>query len=529
MDLVQDSAGATGLGDAGKRVMEQYGLETEIKKQEKVQAGAGKAAQAKLMETYGGVLSKPYEEFKPSQESLGGFAALGSLLMVAGAMMGGKSRLSGIGAMNNIAGMMKGYQEGRKDLYEQERKQFEENMKTFEKNRGLIKEAFDRALKLAPTNLKAANDILRRDLQALGANVPAEMVAKSGAVQAAGSYGTFHGNTNQTLKSLQDRLGYLKATGEAEKADYEAKKRAKELEKQPSVGSPIKIQVGGQVVYADRSGKPLKDEEGNLIPAAETTKEAVHQPYVDSEGFFRDPKTNKRVVDPDTGQAIKAGGARGSRWIASQDDDGKPIYRDSITKEPIVDEDGKIVRPAAKAEKGLTPSAAERKTYIDHQNMISDIDYLSEKLSDPAFAKKIDQYRVLSYLGDDQNKLLTQLLSSQIPEDVKEFTIRANILRNAYYLAISGKAVTGGEAQRNYGVVPQPGDSASPLKIKLNTMKGYLKDSSDTYENMYPDLKSISKSQSAPKKSAEDRFDELTAQGMSDDDAYETMRKEGYK
>ena len=222
MDIVQDSASSAGLGDAGKRVMEQYELESEIKKREKGQAGAGKAAQAKLMETYGGVLSKPYEEFKPSQESMGGFAALGSLLMVAGAMMGGKGRLAGIGAMNNIAGMMKGYQQGRKDLYEQERSQFEQNMKTFEKNRGMINEAFYRALKIAPTNLKLSNDMLRRDLQALGASVPAEMVGKSGAVQAAGSYGTFHGNTNQTLDQLKSQLGRMKAEQLAKEADVKA-------------------------------------------------------------------------------------------------------------------------------------------------------------------------------------------------------------------------------------------------------------------------------------------------------------------
>ena len=239
MDIVQDSASSAGLGDAGKRVMEQYDLESQIKKQEKAQAGAGKAAQAKLMETYGGVLSKPYEEFKPSQESMGGFAALGSLLMVAGAMMGGKGRLAGIGAMNNIAGMMKGYQQGRKDLYEQERSQFEQNMKTFEKNRGMIKEAFDRALKIAPTNLKLANDMLRRDLQGLGASVPAEMVGKSGAVQAAGSYGTFHGNTNSTLDQLRQQLARSKAMSAAEEADIKAKKTAKELEKTEAV-KPMK-------------------------------------------------------------------------------------------------------------------------------------------------------------------------------------------------------------------------------------------------------------------------------------------------
>lgn len=275
MDLVQDSASAAGLGDAGKRVMEQYELESEIKKREKATAGAGKAAQAKLMETYGGVLSKPYEEFKPSQESLGGFAALGSLLMVAGAMMGGKGRLSGIGAMNNIAGMMKGYQQGRKDLYEQERQQFEQNMKTFEKNRGMIKEAFDRALKIAPTNLKLANDMLRRDLQALGATVPAEMVGKSGAVQAAGSYQTFSQNTDKTLEQLRAQLSRSKALTQAEEADIKAKKTARELA--GTVGTPKMYTwkedgVEKKQLLTDAEAIKKRDTQGVTDLAVEKTK-----------------------------------------------------------------------------------------------------------------------------------------------------------------------------------------------------------------------------------------------------------------
>ena len=224
--IVQDGASSVGLGDAGKRVMEQYGLEKEISKAEKAQSASKKAGEAQIMSQYGSVLSKPYEEFKPSQESASGFAALGSLLMVAGGMMGGKGRLAGIGAMNNIAGMMKGYQQGRKDLYEQERTQFEENMKVFEKNRTLIKEAFDRALKMAPYNLTTAQNNLRKELSGLGATIPAEMTAKSGLVQAAGQHDTFHTNTTNTLQSLKDKLGLSLAQQKAYEADVKVKKES---------------------------------------------------------------------------------------------------------------------------------------------------------------------------------------------------------------------------------------------------------------------------------------------------------------
>jgi hypothetical protein len=184
------------------------------------------------MSEFGGALSKPYEEFKPSQESMSGFAALGSLLMVAGGMMGGGGRMAGIGAMNNIAGMLKGYQSGRKDLYEQERQQFENNMKTFEKNRGLIKEAFDRALKMAPQNLTAAQTKLRQDLASLGANVPAEIVSKSGLVHAASTHDTFHTNTTSTLDRLKERLGLSKAQQAAREADIKDQETRYKLEEQ---------------------------------------------------------------------------------------------------------------------------------------------------------------------------------------------------------------------------------------------------------------------------------------------------------
>lgn len=415
MDLVQDSASAAGLGDAGKRVMEQYGLETEIKKREKAAAGAGKAAQAKLMETYGGVLSKPYEEFKPSQESLGGFAALGSLLMVAGAMMGGKGRLSGIGAMNNIAGMMKGYQEGRKDLYEQERKQFEENMKTFEKNRGMIKEAFDRALKIAPTNLKLANDMLRRDLQALGATVPAEMVGKSGAVQTAGSYSTFNKNTDQTLQSLKDRLGLSKAMAEAQKADVAAKKAEREL---AGTGAPVRIQFEGKTVLADRTGKPLRNEKGEVIEAPERSTGVAQR------------QQNQRIINATAGaasafEAIKSikGGTTTGILPFLGDKEGMMSFLKTAAGRALTDDDAKILDvyyaglarniAAIEASGAATGLVGLTKTFESLKPMVGDSNYVvAAKLADGRrlVEETVNALIDSKILTDDQAKTAEKLV-----------------------------------------------------------------------------------------------------------------------
>ena len=182
---------------------------------------AGKRAESQIISEFGPSLySKPYEEFKPSQESMSGFAALGSLMMVAGTMMGSKGRLAGIGAMNNIAGMLKGYQSGRKDLYEQERQQFEENMKIQERNRADIKEAFNLALKMAPTNLRGAEDFLNKTFASKGMTMPQAMLKTSGVMHTIGTVNGALDRADDITKQIADSLGYKGVTS---RKDLEAR------------------------------------------------------------------------------------------------------------------------------------------------------------------------------------------------------------------------------------------------------------------------------------------------------------------
>ena len=174
----------------------------------KSKAEAGKKSEAQFVKDYGSYLySKPMEEFKPSQETAAGFAALGSLMMVAGSLFGGSGRLAGIGAMNNIAGMVKGYQQGRKDLYEQERQQFEENMKVQERNRADIKEAFNLALKMAPTDLRGAEEFMGKVFMSKGMNIPHEMMKTSGLTHTASVVLGAADKADQISKQVSAQIG----------------------------------------------------------------------------------------------------------------------------------------------------------------------------------------------------------------------------------------------------------------------------------------------------------------------------------
>jgi hypothetical protein len=167
---------------------------------------SSKSAQTQIL-SQEGLYSKPAPDFKPSEESASGFAALGALLAASGAILGSGGKTSGLMAMNAVSGMMNGYNAGRKDLYEQERVKFEESMKKWERDRTMIKEIFDRAMKVAPTNLKLAQEMLNRDLTSIGQKPLAEMVQRSGPMPTAAAFYRANDNTTTKLNELSSVLG----------------------------------------------------------------------------------------------------------------------------------------------------------------------------------------------------------------------------------------------------------------------------------------------------------------------------------
>ena len=87
-------------------------------------------------------MQKP-PEFTPSKETSMEIAGVFSMIATMGVALGGSGKLSGLNAMNAMGGMLKGYQQGRKDLFAKEQATFDKEM----------------------NSIKAANDSLLKDLE----------------------------------------------------------------------------------------------------------------------------------------------------------------------------------------------------------------------------------------------------------------------------------------------------------------------------------------------------------------------------
>jgi hypothetical protein len=117
----------------------------------------------------------------------------------------------------------------------------------------------------------------------------------------------------------------------------------------------------------------------------------------------------------------------------------------------------------------LKPSAKAGEGYISLNILSNDLKGLTKDLQNPALQQQIRDNRFEAFFSEEA-KLLDQLLATDLPPELNVFLTKVRDIRNNYYLDLSGKAVTGGEALRNYGTVPQPGDSPERMQQKVSGM-----------------------------------------------------------
>lgn len=141
----------------------------------------------------------------------------------------------------------------------------------------------------------------------------------------------------------------------------------------------------------------------------------------------------------------------------------------------------------------LKPSAKILEGYIANNILALDLDGLANDLKDPELAKAIMDYRAEAFATEELGKIAAQILQPELPEKLRRFLTKVRDIRNNYYLDISGKAVTGGEAMRNYGTVPTPGDTPDVIRDKIGGMSGRLKAKIKTTQSLYalPDLNQL--------------------------------------
>lgn len=139
----------------------------------------------------------------------------------------------------------------------------------------------------------------------------------------------------------------------------------------------------------------------------------------------------------------------------------------------------------------LKPSAKIQEAYIADNQLKADLGAIRERLQDPKLLKQIADYRAEAFFSEEGGKMISQLLQKQVPPELKQFLTQVSDMRNNYYLAISGKAVTQGEAMRSYGTVPQPGDSAEKMLNNIDGMERRVGQKVEIMRYMYSGLPNL--------------------------------------
>jgi len=98
----------------------------------------------------------PRPEFHPTKENLASLGALFSMVSTLGMIVGSSGKMGANNAMNAMTGMLKGWQTGRKDLYEKEVKEFDKEYKRITDLRNEIEKQLEKSIQLRGIDKEAA-------------------------------------------------------------------------------------------------------------------------------------------------------------------------------------------------------------------------------------------------------------------------------------------------------------------------------------------------------------------------------------
>jgi hypothetical protein len=113
----------------------------------------------------------PAPELTPTKENIQSLSTLFGLIGVIGMAMGGAGKMSATASLNAMGGMMKGWQQGRSDLWKKEVQEFDKSMLSWKaKLDDAIKKA-EAAYKILPYNRAEAESKLNEVLTSMGSNL----------------------------------------------------------------------------------------------------------------------------------------------------------------------------------------------------------------------------------------------------------------------------------------------------------------------------------------------------------------------
>jgi hypothetical protein len=116
----------------------------------------------------------PRPEFHPTKENMQDIATLFSLIGVVGTLLGGSGKSAAMSSLSSMTGMMKGWREGRSDLWKKELQEFEKSMNVWKLKLEEARDGLKRALELQATNRQEADALATMTIAKLGSPIFSE-------------------------------------------------------------------------------------------------------------------------------------------------------------------------------------------------------------------------------------------------------------------------------------------------------------------------------------------------------------------
>ena len=364
--------------------------------------------------------------FNPDQQNAQTLAAVFSIIGAAGFLLGGNNKNTAKSALAAMNGMAEGYAKGRDQYAKDQRAVFETNQKALRGTLDSLEKAFTYEIEQNKGNLEAATRnakiaALERDASFINANID-----KYGLVS--------------TLEQLKSNKKRLETVLDALQKKEDAYKSTLEKEWFSS-----------------------KEKEA----VAQAAQERVR--YQEQERTAREQERRQE-------QAIRAGERRQERLSDISRSENFQIEMLNLRKE--------LKSGQKEDDDRQKMGAVEARTLRDTRKLQGDMSSLIDELQNPTLIKQIDDNRAYAFLTEE-SKVFDQLLAKKLPPELQSFLLKVRSVRNKYYLDTSGKAVTGGEALRNYGVVAQPGDTAERARQKLEIGLGSVEESIKDFQATY--------------------------------------------
>lgn len=196
--------------------------------------------------------------FAPTRENVPELTQLFGMLTTVAMMAGGKGRQSGMGALAAMTGAMEGYQKGRKDVFNNELKEFDKRIREVQLHNQNVRNKLNDALKTMQTDRDAGLAKLKGLEMDIQGSQAALNLRRGDITNAIKNLNTELNSSQQTISKYYERVQRAREASARNKAILEAA-RVRAAAADPFNKMLAQVGTGGAQSYiAERTGKMVR-------------------------------------------------------------------------------------------------------------------------------------------------------------------------------------------------------------------------------------------------------------------------------